>query len=230
MYEITSRDSIGVVLVVNSPAATRYVNVNSTNPTPPYNNWATAATVIQDAVDVAVAGDEVLVANGVYATGGRAVFGTMTNRVAVDKPITVRSVNGPVATLIKGYQVPGTVLGDNAIRCVYLTNGASISGFTLTNGATQTVQILLSNPAVMGGGIWCEAGAVVSNCVVTGNVAFLGGEARMEGRSTTARSQAIESRKLLAEGAVEYSVAPCIVARCQATPPSWTEVVQVRVL
>lgn len=165
----------GIVLAVNSPAATRYVDVNSTNPTPPYINWATAATVIQDAVDVAVAGDEVLVANGVYATGGRAVFGTMTNRVAVDKPLTVRSVNGPVATLIKGYQVPGTVLGDNAIRCVYLTNGASITGFTLTNGATQTVQILLSNPAVMGGGIWCEAGAVVSNCVVTGNVAFLGG-------------------------------------------------------
>lgn len=107
--------------------------------------------------------------------GGRAVYGTMTNRVAVDKPLTVRSVNGPVATLIKGYQVPGTVLGDNAIRCVYLTNGASISGFTLTNGATQAGQPLTSNPAAMGGGIRCEAGAVVSNCVVTGNVASLGG-------------------------------------------------------
>ncbi|MCW5550689.1 MAG: hypothetical protein KIS67_00845 [Verrucomicrobiae bacterium] len=165
----------GVVLAVASPAATSYVDVNSTNPTPPYTNWATAATVIQDAIDVAVAGDEILVANGIYATGGRAVFGTMTNRVAVDKPITVRSVNGPAATLIKGYQVTGAVLGDSAIRCVYLTNGASILGFTLANGATQAGQALFSNPATMGGGTWCEAGAVVSNCVVTGNVAFLGG-------------------------------------------------------
>ena len=53
----------------NLSAATLYVSLDSTNPSPPYAAWATAATNIQDAVDAAAASDVVVVTNGMYAGG-----------------------------------------------------------------------------------------------------------------------------------------------------------------
>jgi len=164
---------ITLLLAVSSlSAATLYVSLESTNPTPPYATWATAAANIQDAVDAAAAGDEVIVTNGTCAAGGRAVgTNVLANRVAMDKPLTLTSVNGPKFTVIQGYQLPGAITGDGAIRCVYLTSGASLSGFTLTNGATRPVLGDDGN----GGGLWCaSATAVVSNCVLSGNSAYDG--------------------------------------------------------
>jgi hypothetical protein len=123
------------------------VDANGTNPVPPYISWATAATNIQDAVNVTGYGDTVLVTNGVYQYGGFSNSGS--NRVYASNSQIIQSVNGPAVTIIKGYQVPGTTNGANAVRCVYLQKGTTLSGFTLTNGATQNFG--------QGGGLYCTA-------------------------------------------------------------------------
>jgi len=126
-------------------------------------------------VDVSTNSDLILVTNGVYQTGGRVAEGSLTNRVAVDKPVTVQSVNGPSVTVIGGFTVSGTLFGSNAVRCVYMTNGATLAGFTLTNGAALNYA---SREDISGGGVYCQStSATLSNCVLAGNFSHEGGGA-----------------------------------------------------
>jgi len=152
--------------------AVLYVANNNMTPVAPYDSWAKAATNIQDAIDASSAGALILVTNGypssrehlsgIYQTGGRVVYGSLSNRVAITKPVTVQSVSGPAVTWISG---------NSTIRCVYLTNGAALIGFTLTNGSTlrNTGDSIKEQS---GGGVWCEsANAIISNCVIAANFA-----------------------------------------------------------
>src|ERR1051326_2932504 len=134
-----------------SLATTRYVDPNNPNPHSPYNSWSKAATDIQTAVDSATAGDVVLVTNGFFQTGVH-VVGADTNRVAITKAVTVSSVNGPGSTVI---------YGDAFIRCAYIASGATLTGFTLTNGSGL----------FLGSGAYCESGGVITNCTLIGNSA-----------------------------------------------------------
>ena len=148
--------------------AVHYVRAGNPTPVFPFVTWETAASNIQDAVDAATtAGALVLVTNGVYDTGGRPANGALTNRVVIDKPLIVRSVNGPEVTIIEG---AGPV-GDAAVRCVYLGTNAALIGFTLTNGHTFVESGYPPPPDGCGGGVFCEPSAVLSNCVLTGNSA-----------------------------------------------------------
>jgi hypothetical protein len=155
-------EGVSATVTVHVDQGVHYVAARSGNPLAPYTSWGTAAANIQDAVDVAGVGGTVFVTNGTYAAGGRATPDGATNRVAVDKTLTVRSVNGPGVTVIQG-QMPSATHG--YMRCVYLTSGATLVGFTLTNGVAGN-----------GGGVWCgSTSAVLTNCVLNGNSAFSAG-------------------------------------------------------
>ena len=158
----------GLVLVFdfNTLATVRYVDSNSTNATPPFTDWTTAAATIQDAVNSSVSGDLVLVTNGVYT------MGTVTNngqsyRVSVTNAITLQSINGPAVTVIDG---------GGAVPCVYLTDGTVLSGFTIIRGHNN----------YRGGGVNCAStldqsgyplpgSAQIINCCVNSNLALIDG-------------------------------------------------------
>ncbi len=155
-----------LTFVLPGGATTYYVNSANPAPVSPYVTWSTAATNIQDAVTVASAGDTVLVTNGIYAYGG-IPQGATTNRVCVTKALTVQSVNGPLATVIQG---AGINFNANAVRCAWLTNGATLNGFTLRYGGV--VNISSDNS---GGGVACYSNAIVENCLIYFNAAAYGG-------------------------------------------------------
>ena len=77
------------------------------------------------------------------------------------------SQNGPDTTFILGAEASGGGNGDDAVRCVYMTDG-SLSGFTLTSGHTRIAGDSYNDRS--GGGV-NMLGGVVSNCVVVGNSA-----------------------------------------------------------
>ncbi len=130
---------------INIFAVTNYVSKTGGHVSP-FDSWANAATNIQDAVDVASAGDIVLVNDGTYYPA---------SRISVTKNITVKSVNGAEITIVNG---------SNTNRCFFLNN-STIDGFTIMNGYTIE----------KGGGVYSYSKGIILNCIISGNSASNGG-------------------------------------------------------
>jgi hypothetical protein len=179
-YQVVVTNSSGAVTSTVAQVVIHAVNIAGANPTAPFSSWANAATNIQDAINAAAPGDIVLVTNGIYSTGGMVMAGNLTNRVALNKAITVTSVSGYQSTIIQGAWDPISTNGPAAVRCAWLTNGAVLNGFTLQNGATLATgdNGFLGGPLECGGGVWCSSTkALVSNCLLTNNSGYYGGGA-----------------------------------------------------
>lgn len=129
-------------VVVNGSAATFYVDRQRPDDSGAATDWSSAKRSIQAAIDIAKAGDTVLVRPGVYDEGSTVSPNhAHSNRIVCTKDITIESTDGAEATIIMGRRDladPGTYhgLGPDALRCVYMSVGR-LKGFTLTGGATR---------------------------------------------------------------------------------------------
>ncbi len=151
-------DMDGVLRIANNTVdmgayelvAIHFVDKNGTNPVSPYGSWDTAATNIQDAVDVAVDDDTVKIASGVYG---------LTSEIVVSNNITVTG-NGE-----------DTVLDGNGQYRVFNlgTSSCFIVAMTITNGYAAGGSFYEKR----GGGIFCENTLpVISNVIFSGNSAL----------------------------------------------------------
>jgi hypothetical protein len=135
--------------ILTCPGIPRYVDANGTNAIPPYLSWPTAASNIQQAADVSVAGDILWVTNGVYPP------------ISITDGIQIRGVNGAANTSIDGSGYDS--------RCVYLNHSnAVIDGFTIRSGSVRKVG---GEDREYGGGVYCENG-IVRNCRIQNNTAY----------------------------------------------------------
>ncbi len=176
----------------------------------PYASWATAATNAM-AIYAAAPGDTVWVTNGIYQ---------LASTFWVERPITVRSVNGrEVTTLNAGY--PG-----RTNRCVKLENGAIMEGFDIRGGCVdgdiwpentgggvwmQDNSILqdctvIYNRATWGaGGVYAESGGYINACTIRNNKAdFIGGGLFLQAGCTAEVSHIRYNQSAYAAGAVLY--------------------------
>ena len=166
----------GLWFIGSSFAATRYVNVYNSAPVSPYTNyWSGAATNIQQAIDVAASGDEILVAPGVYRIATRV-------EIPQNKTLTLRSTESRAAIidaqrLCAALHVDGI---NSVVEGFTLRNGTNASyggGVSLVRAGTVRDCLVTGNQAWGGGGIVLrDSNALVENCTVQSNLAtYLGG-------------------------------------------------------
>ncbi|MHC4474852.1 MAG: S8 family serine peptidase [Planctomycetota bacterium] len=140
----------------------------TTAPTPPGLHVPGEYTTIQEAIDAAVDGNTVWVADGVYAGQGN------YNINFRGKAITVLSENGPDNCIIDCQEQGRGFLFDNNED-----KNSILEALTITNGSTLAAR---SN----GGGILCtgDSSPAIVNCIITGNKAVDGGGIACNGNNS----------------------------------------------
>ncbi|HCA39683.1 MAG: right-handed parallel beta-helix repeat-containing protein [Phycisphaerales bacterium] len=132
---------------------------------------------IQDAVDVAATGDEIIVAPGVYTGIGNEVVNML------GKAITLRSSDGAASTVIDGQGNRRGVTFSGGE-----TSNTLVFGFTITNGRAPSVND-------EGGGIYSgpSSSPTIRQCYVTENLAWAGPGMMIRGAATIINCDVIDN-------------------------------------
>lgn len=134
---------------------------------------------IKAAIDNAMPGDVINVAEGVYGDEpSDEVMGTEGDfsRIVIPDDVTLKATGRPEKTIIVGRKatkiLSGGGCGTDSARCVYLSDSAKLIGFTLTGGYSTTTS---DDPkdGKQGGGFATRGSTfgVIVGCIVSNNVA-----------------------------------------------------------
>lgn len=113
------------------------------------------------------------------------VVPTVRARAVVPAGVALVGDEGRDVTFITGagdYETdPTDGLGPNAIRCLQLLDGASVAGFTLRGGRTDSIASATYNDNTTGAGVlgWSASTTWARDCIVTNCVAYHGGGFRL---------------------------------------------------
>ena len=158
-----------VAMMGSTPSGATVIFVDDDNcPGPGGGTEGDPFCSIQDAIDAAVDGDEVVVGAGTY----------FENIDVLGKTITVRSSFGPGVTTIDG-----TGSNDSVVKCISGEGSSTLlEGFTVTGG-TGTVFPFVG---VIGGGMFNHnSSPTITNVIFSGNTAQDGGGMANFGGSPT---------------------------------------------
>ena len=159
----------------------------------------TAYKTLAAALAVAQPGDTVTALPGVYSQGsvvptqeqaGGTIVPFIAARAVVPSQVTLASRDGPETTVIEGAAATTDIgtsgCGADAVRCVFLCAGATVRGFTLYNGHTDSIEngdadsvnnhgggVLAANSTSYDAGL----NALAENCIFTNCCAVRGGGA-----------------------------------------------------
>ncbi|MCS6772439.1 MAG: right-handed parallel beta-helix repeat-containing protein [Kiritimatiellae bacterium] len=185
-----------------------YVDAASTNPTPPYASWATAATNVNDAFAAASAGSAIAVRPGVYPQSAPLVItqhvamvgiGTRENIVLHGQssvPVLRLVASNAIAnnlSLVGGFSSgdgggaivgPGAILQNaNILQCFAFAKGGGV--LAQPGSIVRRVHIANCN-AEDGGGIYANSPRELSHAVLRSNVATRrGGGLYLQGPATS---------------------------------------------
>ena len=134
---------------------------------------------LQAAVSLAVGGDEIRVADGIYTGPGN-------RSLALNEKITLRSENGSAAC---------TIDCESADRAMTINAAARVFGFTIRNGL-----------APQGGAFLIGGAPIITDCVFDGNTAGSGGAIMVGGAPTIMHCVFAGNHATLMDGGAIYNL------------------------